>query len=185
MSVKTGELRPQSRWRSSQMKTAFKSIVAALAVSATAFAAPAYAQRGNNGNGNESGWNPAQGSRIIIRKNNHHWPKHHFKRRHKPHVVYRYRDNDAAAAAALLGIAGAAIIGSAIANQPMREIYVQPQPHAYPPQPTGPNVITYESSLEPWTTGWYRWCDANYRSFDPRKGTFRGYDGKDHFCVPH
>ena len=50
----------------------------------------------------------------------------------------------------------------------------------------GPNVITYRDtvSLEPWTPGWREWCDNRYRSFNPQTGTYRGYDGLDHFCVP-
>ena len=51
---------------------------------------------------------------------------------------------------------------------------------------SGPNVITYEDtvSLEPWTPGWYEYCASKYRSFNPAKGTFFGYDGEHHFCVP-
>lgn len=50
----------------------------------------------------------------------------------------------------------------------------------------GPNVITYDDgySLEPWTPGWKNWCSNRYRSFNSQTGTFRGYDGRDHFCVP-
>jgi hypothetical protein len=49
-----------------------------------------------------------------------------------------------------------------------------------------PEVITYRDnvSLEPWTPGWREWCSNRYRSFNARTGTFRGYDGLDHFCVP-
>ena len=49
----------------------------------------------------------------------------------------------------------------------------------------GPNVITYEDTvtLEPWTPGWYDYCSSKYRSFNPKRGTFLGYDGKHHFCV--
>jgi hypothetical protein len=51
----------------------------------------------------------------------------------------------------------------------------------------GPRVIRYEDEVsttyEPWTPQWARWCDNNYRSFNINTGTFRGYDGKDHFCV--
>ena len=103
---------------------------------------------------------------------------------HNPRPVHR--DNGDAAAAAILGIAGIAIIAGALseANNPApRDHYVAPD--AYPPAPSrGPNVITYESSLEPWTVGWYEWCDERYRSFNPKTGTYRGYDGLDHFCVP-
>jgi len=49
-----------------------------------------------------------------------------------------------------------------------------------------PEVITYQgsASLEPWTPGWREWCSNRYRSFNAQTGTFRGYDGLDHFCVP-
>lgn len=49
-----------------------------------------------------------------------------------------------------------------------------------------PDVITYQgsASLEPWSQGWREWCSNRYRSFNPQTGTFRGYDGFDHFCVP-
>ncbi len=81
---------------------------------------------------------------------------------------------------------GAAIVAGALSNAnppPVYETY--PAPNAYPPAPSGgPKVITYASSLEPWTRGWYEWCDDRYRSFNPQTGTYRGYDGLDHFCVP-
>jgi len=107
----------------------------------------------------------------------HHGPKKHYRRHDRV-------ENDAAAAA-ILGLAGVAIIAGALsnANPPVRHYRVAPNP--YPPARSGPNVITYESRLEPWSPGWYRWCDARYRSFNPQTGTFRGYDGLDHFCVPN
>ena len=37
-------------------------------------------------------------------------------------------------------------------------------------------------SLQPWSRGWYNYCRSRYRSFDPRTGTFLGYDGREHFC---
>ena len=64
---------------------------------------------------------------------------------------------------------------------------------SYTPQPrnpyagqNNPEVITYRdtASLEPWTPGWREWCSNRYRSFNAQTGTFRGYDGLDHFCVP-
>jgi len=49
-----------------------------------------------------------------------------------------------------------------------------------------PQVITYQdsASLEPWSAGWLEYCDNRYRSFDRQSGTFMGYDGQRHFCVP-
>jgi len=85
-----------------------------------------------------------------------------------------------------------------------RQVYVQPQPRYEPyverrplndvyDRPADyrnndePRVIRYEdevaASYEPWTPGWAQWCDNKYRSFNANTGTFRGYDGRDHFCV--
>lgn len=49
-----------------------------------------------------------------------------------------------------------------------------------------PEVITFRdtASLEPWSAGWREWCSNRYRSFNAQTGTFRGFDGLDHFCVP-
>ncbi|MFZ2099900.1 MAG: BA14K family protein, partial [Oricola sp.] len=105
-----------------------------------------------------------------------------------PRPVGRHDDGGAVVAGAILGIAGAAILAGALtqpAPPPPRQYYVAP--NAYPPAPaySGPKVITYESTLEPWTPAWYDWCDQRYRSFNPQSGTYRGYDGRDHFCVPN
>ncbi len=36
--------------------------------------------------------------------------------------------------------------------------------------------------LEPWSREWFEYCDDRYNTFNPRTGTYRGYDGRDHFC---
>ncbi len=50
-----------------------------------------------------------------------------------------------------------------------------------------PHVITYEEAMvgppEPWSQGWYHYCQATFRTFDPASGTYMGYDGRRHFCV--
>lgn len=158
-----------------------KSLVAACAVSATALSplasAPAAAGDGSRLVGSRCHDLRDCGGRYPTDIYRYKGPKRHYHRHDRV-------ENDAAAAA-ILGLAGVAIIAGALsnANPPVREYRVAPNP--YPPAPArGPNVITYESSLEPWSPGWYRWCDARYRSFNPQTGTFRGYDGLDHFCVP-
>lgn len=165
-------------------KSKFITLLAAAVVS-TATMSPVTASadgRGFDGNGDGPGWDRGHNAQVY-----RHWQRgqnRHWNKRHRPRVEYRHRGNNAAAAA-ILGIAGAAIIGGALAATPrvQREYYVVPQ-NPYPPQPAyRPRVTTYQS-FEPWTRGWYEWCDANYRSFNPQKGTFRGYDGLDHFCVP-
>jgi len=59
-------------------------------------------------------------------------------------------------------------------------------PVSQAPRYDDPEIITFRdsASLEPWTPGWRQWCSNRYRSFNAQTGTFRGYDGLDHFCVP-
>jgi len=53
-----------------------------------------------------------------------------------------------------------------------------------------PRVITYEEAMnnnktaEPWTPAWLSYCRSKFRSFNASSGTYLGYDGKRHFCVP-
>jgi hypothetical protein len=105
----------------------------------------------------------------------------------KPRRHHRDRDHgrDAVVGGAL-GLATGLIIGGAIANQPRyeeRRVYVEPD---YYPEPE-PRVIYREPvvvpTYEPWTQSWYDYCAQRYRSFNPRTGTFVGYDGLEHFCT--
>ncbi len=131
----------------------------------------------------------------------------------RPQVRYESNNNGDVLGAAVLGIIGGAIIAGALSNasrnQPIYDAptYAQPTyrqptyiepvhpryrapepvyvaPHAYPPAPSRPQVITYGGAIEPLSQEWYDWCDSRYRSFNPQRGTYRGYDGQDHFCVP-
>ncbi len=74
-------------------------------------------------------------------------------------------------------------------REPYRETYREPYVERRPLHDTyrEPKVIRYEdtfdASYEPWSAEWARWCDSKYRSFNINTGTYRGYDGKDHFCV--
>lgn len=154
------------------MKTAIKSLVAALAVSATVLSpvvvTPAAAENGYSGSWDDINAIP---NYHDLRR----FPRHH----HRDYRHYRRHGNDAAAAA-IIGLATGAIIAGALTTRVPQPTYVVPE---Y--RPARPKVITLGSDLEPWTTGWYQWCDARYRSFNPKTGTFRGYDGQDHFCVPN
>ncbi len=71
--------------------------------------------------------------------------------------------------------------------------YQQPQPYNQPRHNNnGPRVVTYDetigsgdgygASYEPWTQAWLNYCSSKFRSFDPRTGTYKGYDGLRHFC---
>ena len=54
-------------------------------------------------------------------------------------------------------------------------------PNYFPPAPR--EDYADAGTIEPWTNEWYRYCAQRYRSFKPATGTYRGYDGLDHFCV--
>lgn len=96
----------------------------------------------------------------------------------------------------VLGLAAGAIIAGALLSEPgPQPIYRNPVPQPdygksngwagsnyYPPAPAD-NGYASGGSIEPWTAEWYRYCSQRYRSFKPATGTFRGYDGQDHFCV--
>ena len=87
-------------------------------------------------------------------------------------------------AAGILGLAVGAIAAGAIANQGnafpdnASSGYFPPAPDDY-----GDERYSYSAGLEPWSPEWDRYCSQRYRSFDAETGTFRGYDGQDHFCV--
>lgn len=111
-----------------------------------------------------------------------HVRPHYPPRRYKTYrAAPRRKDNDAAAAIAL-GI-GAIALGAIIAGSANS----QPAPvyrDTYPPRPARtPNRVATYSSIEPWSAQWYDYCDQRYRSFNPSTGTYRGFDGLDHFCV--
>jgi hypothetical protein len=98
------------------------------------------------------------------------------------HRVPRNHDNKDAIVLGIIGLGVGAIIGGAIANS-----HNNP-PVVYRPAPDirhyrEPRVVHGGGSFEPWTKSWFRYCSNKYRSFNASTGTFRGYDGRDHFCV--
>mgnify|MGYP003633853150 CR=1 FL=1 len=93
-------------------------------------------------------------------------------RDHRPRPVYRHRDNSDAIALGILGLGAAAIIGGAIANSNNSRVIYE--------QPSAPRHV---GGYEPWSQSWMRYCSNKYRSFNASTGTYRGYDGQDHFCV--
>jgi hypothetical protein len=141
---------------------------------------------GNNGWGN-GGWDE---------------PRHN-RRNHRNRPVGKSNGNNDALLLGVLGLAAGAIITGAILTDPARQRnrapqrrYIAPAPNAYPDYPSSAgqydpgyyppapaNSYAVAGSIEPWTDEWYRYCAQKYRSFKPGNGTFRGYDGQDHFCV--
>lgn len=95
--------------------------------------------------------------------------------------------------AGLAGFAIGAIIVGAIAAQSDDEPVVSKNPYRHPrPRPDrdygdlgeleGALADAGQSSLEPWSRAWFRYCEDRYRTFDGQTGTYVGYDGREHFC---
>ncbi|MCX7303901.1 MAG: BA14K family protein [Hyphomicrobiales bacterium] len=104
-----------------------------------------------------------------------HW------RHYGGHAAYHahYSSGNDLAVAGILGLAaGALVVGLAAQPEPVYAApYRRPQPvRVYESQ-------AYYGALEPWSDGWYDYCTDRYRSFQPRTGTFTGYDGQQHFCT--
>lgn len=97
-----------------------------------------------------------------------------------PQPHHRYDATGDLVAAGVLGLA-VGIIAAAALDDASTPDY--PDTDYYPPAPYGGASVAYGGQIEPWTRDWYQYCAARYRTFDPRTGTFRGYDGYDHFCV--
>ena len=123
---------------------------------------------------------------------------------HRRH--HRVNRNADALVAGAIGLAAGAIIIGALTDQnrarviyrqrvydaPIYDepVYLDPDEDYYPPQPQPrvirrPQVIyadNYTGNFEPWSRDWFRYCSNRYRSFNPDTGTYRGFDGLNHFC---
>lgn len=111
---------------------------------------------------------------------------------HRRH--YNHGGGDALAAG-VAGLAVGVIAGAALASPPAPRRYVYDDDGYYAPPPPPRRVYyrpayvyeqpvpVYRPALQPWSRSWYNYCSNRYRSFDPRSGTFIGYDGRQHFCA--
>lgn len=114
--------------------------------------------------------------------NNYRGGRDYYRGKHYPRHGYRdHRNNDDAIALGIIGLGVGAIIGGAIANSNNNpQVIHRPAPvRDY----DRPRVVNGGGSFEPWTESWFRYCSNRYRSFNASTGTYRGYDGLDHFCV--
>lgn len=112
----------------------------------------------------------------LYRSQTQRWDK--SNRGHRSHRGHRsqrrHYDNSDSIALGILGLGAAAIIGGAIANSNnSRQIYQQP---------SAPRAVS-GGRYEPWSRSWFQYCSNKFRSFNASTGTYRGYDGRDHFCV--
>ena len=147
------------------------------AATAFGFMAPTVASAGGRGE-----WAQGRGDyradKYLYNRDayRHHYRGNRHVYRHGGHRKYIYRDrrNNDAIALGIIGLGAAAIIGGAIANSHNNPRVIYRQPHA--PRNAG-------GAYQPWSQSWLRYCSNKYRSFNASTGTYRGYDGRDHFCV--
>ncbi|MDB5649602.1 MAG: hypothetical protein JWL62_1122 [Hyphomicrobiales bacterium] len=83
-------------------------------------------------------------------------------RRYNRGYGYRRYDNGAAIGAGIAGLAAGAIIGGAIANSQQPTYYEG-----------GQGIVGGDEES---------YCMQRFRSYDPRSGTYLGYDGMRHSC---
>jgi hypothetical protein len=102
---------------------------------------------------------------------------------------HHHRHSGDLAVAGLLGLAAGALVVGLSAQPVYRErVYVTPRPRPYRGSVA---IIEHEvvylddhaGAMEPWTAEWYAYCSDRYRSFDGRTGTYKGFDGRKHFCI--
>ncbi|WP_455473814.1 BA14K family protein [Bartonella sp. B30(2025)] len=127
-------------------------------------------------------------------KTHHYTHTEHHKHVHNHHYVDR-GDSGETIAAGLLGLAAGALLGNVlkkpeapqvvyqIVPQPERKIVYQAVPQTqviYQAQPSAGYQTVQQPSPSHWS--WLQYCKSKYRSFNEKTGTFKGYDGKEHFC---
>jgi DNA-binding transcriptional LysR family regulator len=130
----------------------------------------------------------AQGALIEVREkwvrnDRRNWDRRHWDRRWDrrdwDRRWHRHRHRDGGwVGAGIAGLAAGALLGGIIAGP---RTYVGPGYYNYGYY-APPRVVYAPRGYEPWSAAWYSYCEARYRSFDPRSGTFMGYDGRRHFC---
>ena len=112
-------------------------------------------------------------------------------RRHRHRAEQRHDRVGEAIGAGIIGLAiGAIVVGvlsdQANAHTAAQNPYRRPRPSPdrdFFPMPPSQYETSYSASLEPWSPGWYEYCEARYRSFRADTGTFTTYSGEKRFCV--
>ncbi|WP_336288214.1 MULTISPECIES: BA14K family protein [unclassified Bartonella] len=120
----------------------------------------------------------------------HHYT--HVERNHHTHKHYVERnDSGDTLAAGILGLAAGAILGNVLKQPEQPQVIYQTAPQSQVVYQEVPQTqiiyevqpgTVYQNAQQLGAADWLRYCKAKYRSFNPKTGTYRGHDGKDHFC---
>jgi hypothetical protein len=81
----------------------------------------------------------------------------------------RWRGHRGYGGAVAAGVIGGLVLGGIIASSRRHYYYGPPPPYA-------------RGYYDPDYEAWLDYCFSRYRTFDPRSGTYRGYDGRRHYC---
>lgn len=157
------------------MKSTARKLSITLLAAATAFTPLVSAAHAG---GDSDAWQRESNGSYKHNNWKHNSYRGHGKQRHG----YRNHRNNDAVTLGIIGLGVGAIIGGAIANSHNNpRVIHRPAPNVR--HYGQPRVVHGGGSFEPWTKSWFRYCSNKYRSFNASTGTFRGYDGRDHFCV--
>ncbi|MBB5073214.1 hypothetical protein HNQ69_000318 [Bartonella callosciuri] len=108
---------------------------------------------------------------------------------HEHHV--NHNNSGDTLAAGIIGLAAGAVLGNVLKQpeQPQTIYWAVPQNRVvYQQVPQNqviyevPSTTTSQPLQQAWTRNWLQYCKKKYRSFNPKTGTFQGYDGLAHFC---
>ncbi|EJF78696.1 BA14K-like protein [Candidatus Bartonella washoeensis] len=123
-----------------------------------------------------------------VERKQYHYVERKTTKHHHIHEHHVNRNNSGdTLAAGIIGLAAGAILGNILKQPEQPQIVYQTVPqnrvvYQQIPQSQVIYEIQSETTYQPWTTDWLNYCKQRYRSFNPKTGTFRGYDGLDHFC---
>ncbi|WP_144751889.1 BA14K family protein [Bartonella saheliensis] len=132
-------------------------------------------------------------------QNHYHVEKktYHYFERNK--TTHSHNDAGDALAIGILGLAAGAILSNIFKKPKQPQIIYQNPQHPqviyqedpqviYQEVPTNqviyevPSTATYQPLQQSQVHDWLQYCKKKYRSFNPRTGTFRGNDGREHVC---
>jgi len=156
------------------MNTIAKKLSITLLTAATAFAPLTAAANAGDYRGDRQHYRYQNDASRLYNYREYSERQQQRHQRRNDRRIDRRQNNNNAIALGIIGLGAAAIIGGAIANSNNPRVIYQ--------QPSVPRAVS-GGRYEPWSRSWFQYCSNKFRSFNASTGTYRGYDGRDHFCV--